>query len=142
MTHSGHARLRLNNRAVCCTCSRPVLARSGHNETSARLSAFGAKRTFKDAGHLRIFQPHPGTPSLAHSPSERGASQMTQTDAPSGAPTGPLAGLRILDISTVVAGPFPSALPPPLRAPPLKGEPPRRGRTPPPPPPPQGGLAR
>src|SRR5262245_63154983 len=27
MTHSGHARLRLNNRAVCCTCSRPVLAR-------------------------------------------------------------------------------------------------------------------
>ena len=28
MTHSGHARLRLNNRAVCCTCSRPVLAQS------------------------------------------------------------------------------------------------------------------
>src|SRR5262245_28911222 len=30
---SGHARLRLNNRAVCCTCSRPVLA---HRDASLR----------------------------------------------------------------------------------------------------------
>jgi hypothetical protein len=29
----------------CCACSRPLMAQSGHSEWSARLSAFGAKRT-------------------------------------------------------------------------------------------------
>jgi hypothetical protein len=31
--------------ARCCICSRPLLAQSGRPKTSARLSAFGQKRT-------------------------------------------------------------------------------------------------
>jgi len=31
-------------------CKSPLMVLSGHTEMSAYLSAFGAKRTFKDAG--------------------------------------------------------------------------------------------
>jgi|SRR6516165_11720419 len=34
-----------NLRRICCTCSRRVMARSGHIEASVRMSAFGTKRT-------------------------------------------------------------------------------------------------
>src|SRR5262249_4197452 len=36
---------------VCCNCSRLELEQSGLSAMSSDLSAFGAKRTFKDAGH-------------------------------------------------------------------------------------------
>ena len=48
MTHSGHARLRLNNRAVCCTCSRPVLAPRAIRRSASKLVAIEAKRTCRE----------------------------------------------------------------------------------------------
>src|SRR5262249_24479942 len=45
MTHSSHARLRLNNRGVCCTCSRPVLAQSDASRQRSTSIGFGAQRT-------------------------------------------------------------------------------------------------
>jgi hypothetical protein len=41
-----HCRARDRTDVYCCICSRQLVAQSGRPKTSARLSAFGAKRTY------------------------------------------------------------------------------------------------